>query len=697
MNIVLLSRREFLMATGLAGAGLLLGGGRRAAAEILSSRTFEPSVYLQIDRVKGISVFIPAPEVGTNIRTALTMALADELDADVSTIHVHQAPPDEKFGHQVTGGSRSIRTHLTPFREVGARAREMLMRAAADQWKVSPPECRTEKGRVLHPDGEQSMPYLELADAAAQLTPGPTPSLKGSRSFSYIGKGMVSLEAEEMARGQTKFGMDARVEGLLYAVCVRPPVKHAKIRSFDAAKALAKPGVVSVKQIGSKIGVFARNTWAAMQASNTIEVEWDIDQQNVRSSEAIRIAMEEGLDEPREVLERHGDVEKGFAESEVLVETSCFVPILAHAPMEPPTCTAWVRDDQAEIWLAAQNFNSARGDLPKWTGLPPDKITVHPLRVGGGFGRKLRLDYVEETIQLSKAVNAPVKLMFTRTNDLRHGFYRHPMAYRLKAGLKKNGQPVVFDFAIAGEAKKQYGESYLDLAPNRLLRGTTVEIPLEFGPLRAPTHNAKVCAWEGFLDEMAVHSGIDPLTYRLALYGDEETIAQLGWESAPAKRPNLVKLLRLIRERSAWNSKPDVGYGVATFEGYGSSIALVALVPRKESTRVAESFFAVVDCGRVVNPLGAAAQVEGGIMDGIGAALAQQITLKNGRVEQTNFNDYPLLRITQAPTVDVHFVLSEQNSEGLGEVPYPPAIAAFCNAVSAARGQRITELPVLRS
>jgi len=229
------------------------------------------------------------------------------------------------------------------------------------------------------------------------------------------------------------------------------------------------------------------------------------------------------------------------------------------------------------------------------------------------------------------------------------------------------------------------------------MRGTKVDIPLDFGALRAPTHNAKVCAWEGFVDEMAVRSGIDPLTYRLALYGDEEIIAQLGWENAPARRPNLVKLLRLIRERSAWNSKPEVGYGVATFEGYGSSIALVALVPREETTRVAEKVYAVVDCGRVVNPLGAAAQVEGGIMDGIGAALSQQITLKNGRVEQSNFNNFKLLRIDQAPEVDVFFVASEENSEGLGEVPYPPAIAAFCNAVSAAHNQRITELPVNRS
>jgi len=439
MSILQLSRREFLMATGLAGAGILLGGGRRVIAETVSSRTFVPSVYLQIDRMKGISVFIPAPEVGTNIRTALTMALADELDVDLSLVHVHQAPPDEKYGHQVTGGSRSIRTHLSPFREVGARAREMMIRAAAEQWKVSPPECRTEKGMVVHPDGEQKSSYLDLADAAAGLSPGPTPSLKGSRSFSYIGKGIPSLEAEDMARGQTQFGMDARVDGLLYAVCIRPPVKQANIISFDATKALAMPGVVDVKQIGSKIGVFARHTWAAMQASANIQVEWDIDSKKLVSSDAIRIAMEEGLETPAEILDRHGDVEKGFADSELVVNISCFVPILAHAPMEPPTCTAWVREDQAEIWLAAQNYNSARGDLPKWTGLPHDKITVHPLRVGGGFGRKLRLDYVEETIQLSKAVKAPVKLMFTRTDDLRHSTYRHPMAYRLKAGLKKTG------------------------------------------------------------------------------------------------------------------------------------------------------------------------------------------------------------------------------------------------------------------
>ena len=502
------------------------------------------------------------------------------------------------------------------------------------------------------------------------------------------------LDAREIGMGKTLFGMDAMPEGVHFAVMIRCPVYGGTLKGFDGKMAKSMPGVVDILQAGDKIAVIANNTWAAINASHMVVAEWD-EGPNAGSSttelqqqhrDAVRNAKQKGY--------ALGDFESVYAKADIQLDKEFSAPILPHAPMEPPTCTAWYHDGGVEIWGSCQSLNRLYEMLPKYTGLPHDKIKYHQLRIGGGFGRKLIQDYIEEAIDIAKLVDYPVKLTFTREDDIRHDRYRAPDRYRYRVGLQKNGFPLALEESSARRTKLNDANEMSVYFPNVQRQCTFVNLPIPNGPMRAPNLNVSSFTEQSMIDCMAESAGIDPMEYRLALHGDKDAVHRLGWGGVPHDNPTMVKLLQIVKDRSHYRSDPDYGYGVVNFTKYGTHVAIVALAPKSGRGKPIEKVFLAVYCGRVINPLGAKAQMEGGIVDGIAAAMYQKVEISNGSIVQSNFHDYKLLEMQESPEMDITLLESDDAPDGIGEMAYPPMMAATANAIHAATGVRTTDLPI---
>lgn len=703
------SRRDFLKTSVLAGGGLLIGFTLPGASSLaLAASTFKPNAFIRIGSDNRVTVICGLSEMGQGVLTAIPMLVAEELEADWSRIKVEQAPADPAFanpilGFQATGGSTSVRVSWEPMRKAGATAREMLIAAAAETWKVDASECRAEKGRVLHKSGK-TLSYGKLAARAAEQPVPKDVKLKDSKQFKLIGKSLKRLDTPAKINGSAVFGMDVRLPGMLTAVVARSPVAGGKVTSFNADKAKAMPGVKHVVQIGSGVAVVADGYWNAMKGRDALEIKWDDGAGAALSSEGIRKTFGELAEKEGTVGIKRGDANAAIATSTKKIEAVYEVPYLAHACMEPMNCTASVKPDSVEIWGSTQSPGLLQMVLSQVAGVKPEQVKVTTTMLGGGFGRRFGFDFAIDAVLTSKAVGAPVHVVFPREDDIKGHFYRPASVIKLQAALDAAGNPLatrmhavnqsladamhlpyeanglppmkgVDGFSVEGLTEWPYA------TPSLQVEWTKNEPPVGVWVWRSVGHSQNIFFAESFVDELAAAAGKDPFEYRRALLGNA---------------PRYKGVLELAARKAGWGKPLSRGRarGIAVGLSFGSYVAEVAEVTVGDDGKVkVHRVVCAVDCGRTVNPEIIKRQMEGAIVFGLSAALYGKITLKNGKVEQSNFNDYPVLRMNAMPQVEVHILTSTEAPGGVGEPGLPPLAPAVANAVFAATGKRVRKLP----
>lgn len=702
-------RRRFLKLSALAGGGLLLGfhlPGRFARAGE-AAEAFTPNAFLRITADDVITVIVNKSEMGQGVYTALPMLVAEELEADWATLRVEAAAVDPAYNHtewgmQVTGGSTSVRSSWEQLRTAGAAARELLLQAAAQTWGVAAAECRAENGQVLHPASGRSLRYGALAATAASLPVPDQVRLKEPAEFKLLGKSMPRLDSRDKITGRAQFGIDVVRPGMLTAVIARPPVFGATVKGFDPAPALAAKGVRQVVQVDAGVAVVADGFWAARQGREALQVDWDEGPLAALDSDAQGREYARLAEGPAAVARDEGDVEAALASAERVLEAVYEVPYLAHAPMEPLNCVADVRADGCDIWTGTQFQTMERDVAARVTGLPPERVRIHTTLLGGGFGRRAVGDahFVKEAVQISQAAGAPVKVIWTREDDIKGGYYR-PRTYNvLKAGLDGEGRPLAWQHRIVGqsimvgtpfEAMVQDGldpsqtEGAADspyAIPNQRVDYVMAPAGVPVLWWRAVGHSFTGFVKECFIDELAHAAGRDPFDYRRELL---------------AGHPRELGVLERAAEAAGWGSPLPAGRfrGIAVHESFGSHVAQVAEISVAGDGRVrVHRVVCAIDCGMIVNPDTIAAQMESGIVYGLSAVLHGAITFKDGRVRQSNFHDYPVLRIPDMPRVEVHIIDSREAPGGVGEPGTPPIAPAVLNAVFAATGRRVRRLPL---
>ena len=702
------SRRRFVLGT---GAGLALGfvlpGAARASNAAPAAR-FAPNAWLRIAADGTVTVVCGSAEMGQGVHTAIPMMVAEELDADWKTVRVEQAPVDQAynnpaFGMQATGGSTTVRGHWQVVREAGAAARAMLVAAAAQQWQVAPAQCRTAAGEVIHPDGRQRLSYGALAEAASRLTPPKTVALKDPKDFRIMGQPLKRLDTAAKVDGSAKYGIDAQVPGMLVAVMARAPQPGAKAVRVDDAQARAVKGVKSVITLPSGVAVLASGYWAAKKGRDALVVEWDLGDKRGLSTESARQLLTEGANAAHvaggAVALAAGQADEGLARAARRVAATYEAPYLAHACMEPLNCTAWVRGDEVEIWAGTQSQGPAQGILSQVASVQPAKVKIHTMMLGGGFGRRFAPDFVIDATLLSKISGAPVKLIYTREDDMAAGFYRPAAVARFEGGLDAGGRLVALKGGV-GSPSIMAASGFMQIPPSGVdafamegINDHPYDIPnqrlaygrREPGPQvwfwRSVGHSQNTFFIESFIDELAAEAKQDPYEFRRALLG---------------KQPRYKGVLEAAAQKAGWGGPLPAGVhrGIALSQSFGSYVAEVAEVSvADDGTPRVHRVVAAVDCGQIVNPEIIRRQIEGSIVYGLTAALYGRITFKDGRVEQGNFHDYPLMRMNEMPRVEVHILPSTEAPGGIGEPGTPPIAPAVANAIFAATGKRLRALP----
>jgi isoquinoline 1-oxidoreductase subunit beta len=704
-----LTRRDFLRAGAVAGAGLTLAislpscGSEPAPPP---GPPFTPNAWVRIGTDGSVTLVLDRSEMGQGVHTALPMLLAEELDVPWATVRVEQSGASKEyynplFQSMVTGGSMSVRTGWMPLREAGARARAMLVSAAATAWAVAPSECRTANGVVIHPATRRRLKYGELAGRASALPVPEKVTLKEPRDFTIIGTPAPRLDLGDKVAGKATFGVDVRVPGMLTAVVARSPVFGGVPATWDDAAARQVPGVRQVVRIGSGIAVLADGYWAAQQGRKALNVVWNEGAAVRLGSAEMRKEMETRAGRAGHVARREGT---GALAAGTRVSAAYDAPYLAHACMEPMNATAHVEATRCTVWAPTQYQcgmalgGGAQEVAARITGLDPASVTVHTTFLGGGFGRRAMQDFVTDAVEASKAAGVPVQVMFSREDDIQHDFYRPPTYARFAASLDPDGLPsgltarVVCPSIMAsafGAPKTQFDDSTVEgianlpyAIPNLTVEAVQPdwEVPLGFWRSVGSSQNGFLV--ESFIDELAAAAGRDPVEYRTAMLG---------------ARPRHLGVLTLAAEKAGWGTPLPEGRarGVAVVESFSSYVAEVAEVSLNpdRSVRV-HRVVAAVDCGTVVNPDIVAAQVESAIVYGLTAALHGEITIDRGRVAQSNFHDYPLLRMREMPVVEVHIVPSTEAPTGIGEPGTPPIAPAVANAVFTLTGTRLRSLPM---
>ncbi|RZA34582.1 MAG: xanthine dehydrogenase family protein molybdopterin-binding subunit, partial [Lysobacteraceae bacterium] len=677
-----------------------------AAAAAVSS--FAPNAYLRIGADDSVTVLSAHSEMGQGIWTTLPMLIAEELDADWTKIKVEHAPAAPEyfspvFGMQGTGGSTTTASEFDRYRQAGAAARAMLVQAAATRFNVPVADIRTENGEVIA--GTQRLRYGALADEAGKLqAPDPaTLVLKDPKDWKIIGKPTKRLDSPEKITGRAQFGMDVQFEGLLTAVVARAPGFGGKVKSFDATAAKAIAGVRNVVQVPSGVAVIADHYWAAKLGRDALKVEWDLGPNAALDSAALRAEFSALAATPGLPAAQAGDVEAALPNAAKTVEAEYALPYLAHAPMEPLNCTVKISPDKCELWVGTQFQTLEQKTAAEITGLKPEQVFVHTTFLGGGFGRRANPapDLVFEAVHVAKAANAPVKTVWSREDDIHGGFYRPAFVHKATVGLDAAGKPIAWRHVLAGQSIIA-GTFFEPMMVKDGIDATSVEgvsdspyvkdIPDHRVGLHSPKPGVTVLWWrsvghshtafamESLVDELAHAAGKDPVEYRRGLL---------------ASHPRHLGVLNLVAEKSGWGGALEKGRarGVAVHESFGSYVAQVAEVSLENGAIKVHRVTCAIDCGIAVNPAGIAAQIESGVAFGLGAALHSQITFKDGRVVQSNYNDYQVLRMSEMPAVDVHIVPSTEKSGGVGEPGTPPIAPAVANALFALNGQRLRELP----
>ena len=652
-----LSRRDFLKLTGTAGAGLVLAVYLDACApatpEIAlvtptdstpvpgSPFDWEPNIYLNLDNNGILTVIAFRSEMGQGIRTALAMLVADELDIDWGDVRIEQALADSKYGDQSTGGSLSIKDNYDSVRKAGAVARQMLVNAAAQFWGVEADGCQTEAGHVIHPNRQPKIAYGDLVEEAARMKVPRDVQIKEESQLRLIGTDVGHWDTPDIITGKAIYGLDVRLPDMVFAVIARCPVFGGSFSSYDEVAALAVPGVRQVVELGKSIAVVAENSWAAIQGRDALNVTWDEGKKADLSSEGLRAAALDGLSKPGSI---------GKDEIDAVYE----IPYEAHATMEPMNCTAHAHDDICEVWAPTQNPQEVQRNVSAATKIPQKNVMVHVPLIGGGFGRRLQADYAVEAAQVSQAIQAPVQVFWTRDDDLQHDYYNDMSVQYVSGSLSNVRMPRI---------QKRGGSG----------------VPT--GAWRSVGHFTEAYSTQCFIDEMAAATQRDPLDLRLELY-DNRAAA----------------VIKLAAEKAGWGDPLPAGWGrgLAYHATFGvTHVADVAEVSVDEDGNVrVHRVVCAVDCGKVVNPDNVAAQMESGIVFGLTAALKAEATLKDGRIQQSNFHDYPLLQMSEMPIVEVYIIESDNRPTGIGEMGVPPIAPAVANAVYAATGKRVRHIPI---
>jgi isoquinoline 1-oxidoreductase beta subunit len=698
------NRRDFLKIASAAGGGLLLGFyWNEAGASVIESVkegaladvTFNSYLTISPDNI--VTIFSPNPELGQNIKTTFPMIVADELDADWSKVKVVQAALDtEKYDRQVTGGSGAIPHSWDRLRQAGATARHMLVEAAAKRLGVPASELSTDNGFVIHKKSGKRLTYGELATDAAKITPPQDVKLKERSEFKLIGKRVRNVDNFEMITGKPLYGLDVYRDGMLFAMIQRPPSFGTKIKSADVAAAKAMPGIVDIVTFKNNVAVVGKSTWQVMKARKALRIEYEPDGNIESSSDHDRLLKELLDSKEAEVKRKDGDVDAAFASAATRIVREYQCPFLAHAPLEPMNFFAHVREDGVELIGPTQTPNSARTQVAEMLGIPPEKITLQLTRLGGGFGRRLKTDFALEAAELSSLIKAPVKLIWTREDDMQGGSYRPAVRYRFEAALDAKGNLIGYKLRGAGinsgntTREHNFPSGAVD---NVLIESIEHQSPITTGAWRAPITNFLAYAEQSFLDEVAMAAKKDPVQFRLELLerAKQRPVGQLGYDA-----DRMISVIKLAAEKAGWGKKRDVAQGFSVYFSHRSYVAQVAEVAMKNNQPTLQKIYAAADCGIVVNESGARQQVVGGIVDGLGHALYGNLTFRNGEAEQKNFDTYRLIRIKEVPDVEVHFVDNGISPTGLGEPALPPTGGAVANAFFKATGKRLYRQPFMQ-
>jgi isoquinoline 1-oxidoreductase beta subunit len=734
-NLMQVSRRDFLKAGAAGGTSLLIGFYLPARGAEATGKNFTPNAFIEIRPNGNIHLWVARSEMGQGPRTSLAMILAEELDADWSRVKIEQGDLDSKYGDQTTGGSLSIRSSWDPLRQAGATARAMLVTAAANTWNVPASECTTRNSAVLHAKTKRQIAYGQLAAKAAALpVPKDTPP-KDPKDYHIVGTKKKRVDGQYIVIGEAHYGIDTKVPGMLYAAVARPPVFGGRVKKFDATRAQAVPGVRKVVEVAAVempplfgeerkensghqhylwggVAVVADSTWQAIAGRRALTVDWDAGAGADENTETHRATCAELVKGHGKELRKIGDPEAAFAGAAKKVEAEYELPFLAHTTMEPPNCTASVRDGKCEVWAPVQNPGGLGAALVSALGLPASAITIHVTLLGGGFGRRLNIDYGVEAALISRAVGAPVKVQWTREDDVRHDYYRPMSHHRLRAGLDPQNNlaawlhhvaaPTTDGVYVGGDVADTGGTELAGVGlpngtvPNYLLEQSFLHTAVPRGYWRSVDVSWNHFAVQSFIDEVAAATKKDPLELRRQLIAMKQPPAGEGGDEKPVNLDRLRRVLDLAAEKSGWGKLLPAGRGrgVAALYSWGTYIAQVAEVTvAKDGSVHVDRVVVAIDCGQVINPDMVAAQMEGGIVFGLTAALYGEITFEGGQTQQGNFNNYTMLRINEMPRVEVHIVPSHEAPGGCGEPPVPSIAPAVANAIFAATGKRLRRLP----
>jgi isoquinoline 1-oxidoreductase beta subunit len=732
MTTLTLDRRAFLKTSTAGGAGLLIGFHLSAYAftdpaaqqEKKTPNPFDAWVHIAPDN--RVTLILGKSEMGQGVMTALPMILAEELSVEWKKVTVQQAPTNPAIYNHGTGGSGSVAGSWLPLRQAGAAAREMLIAAAAQRWNVNPNTCKAKDGGVLHGARKDFLTYGELANDAAKL-PIPdfnTVPLKNSNDFSIVGHDTLRVDAAEKAAGKAKFGIDTRVPGMVYAVIARCPIFGGKVKTFDATKARAVRGVQDVFTIdpvstgafsAGGVVVVADNSWAAMEGRNALEIAWDEGPHAGESSDWLSKQFIENASKPGKVVRNDGDADAALANAAKKIEAAYEFPFAPHATMEPMNCTVQILPDRAEAWVPTQAPQWAQDIIAGVTKLPHEKVVVHTTLMGGGFGRRYHGDFVMETAQIAAKMNGkPVMLLWTREDDMQHDFYRPASYHRFWGALDAKGNLAAWKhfqtstsieamWRPNGEAeaeKSEFGTAVFIpyQTPNFRVEYTLAKSGVPRAWWRSVEHSSSGFVVETFVDELPAAAKEDPLAFRLKLIGGDRKIPDFTnpKENKPLDTVRLKGVLQLAAAKAGWGKPLSKGTarGIAGYFSFETYTACVAEVSVKDGAIRVHRLVYAVDCGRPVNPDGVRAQVESAAIYGLSAAMHNAITIKGGRVEQSNFNDYEVPRMPETPKTEVHVVMSKEEPTGIGEPGLPVVMPAICNAVFALTGKRIRRFPV---
>jgi isoquinoline 1-oxidoreductase subunit beta len=701
----LYNRRDFLKITTTASSGLFLGfnllptkklNAAVYAAELADNFNF--NAYMSIGTDGVVTIFSPNPEVGQGIKTSFPMTVAEELDVDWAKVKVEQAPLDAaRFERQVAGGSGSTPHSWKRLRQAGATARHMLVEAAANQWKVPASECSTDKGVVTHKASGKSLTYGELALEAAKVTPPKDVKLKDRKDFKLIGTFVKGVDNHAIMTGKPLFGLDFQREGMLIAMLQRPPAFGLKLKSFDATTAKAMPGIVDVVSFKNKVAIVGKTTWEVKKARETVKIEWEKEDTLESTYDHNRLFKELLNSNKAEVRRKDGDTEGVFKTAAKVLEAEYQCPFLSHSPMEPMNFFAHVTADKVELIGPTQNPQPVRAEVAKLLNVPVEKVTVQMTRMGGGFGRRLRSDFALEAAELSSIIKAPVKTIWTREDDMTGGIYRPACRYRFRAALDKDGNLIGYQLRgasiNAGDATRAGNNFPVGAIPNVLIDSIDHKSPITTGPWRAPITNFLAFAEQSFLDQIAEATGKDAVQFRLDLL-DKAKKSPTGAIKYDIDRFKAV--IQLAAEKAGWGKKKkDVFQGFSVYFSHASYVAQVAEMVKVKGKPVLKKIYCAVDCGIVVNKSGALNQVVGSVVDGLGHAMYGNLTFKNGAPEQSNFNNYRLIRINEIPEVEVHFVDNGIDPTGLGEPALPPLGGAVANALYKVTKKRVNNQPFM--